>query len=204
VGRLVKTINKEVFVAYERVHTPVYTLRVSDYPAAGAPPDGWVYFSDDVAKTDFAAIWKQPTGASDAYALDAVVQHTGKLWRSAIAGNVWEPGISSWYDVSTTVPTWVQPTGASDAYVLDSVVNYNGELWASLVDANVWQPGVANWRRSTRIAPDGAVVYPEWVQPTGAGDSYAKDAIVTHAGFTWKSDLAANVWEPGVFGWTKL
>ena len=45
--------------------------------------------------------------------------------------------------------------------------------------------------------------WPEWIQPTGAHDAYAKDAKVTHKGKKWTSDVDANVWEPGVYGWTE-
>lgn len=43
--------------------------------------------------------------------------------------------------------------------------------------------------------------YPEWVQPTGAHDAYAKGAKVSHNGKKWVSTADANVWEPGVYGW---
>jgi hypothetical protein len=43
-----------------------------------------------------------------------------------------------------------------------------------------------------------------WVQPAGAHDAYPLGAKVTHNGFTWQSDINANVWEPGVYGWTNL
>lgn len=43
-----------------------------------------------------------------------------------------------------------------------------------------------------------------WVQPTGAHDAYPINAVVLHNGYTWKSLYAANVWEPGVFGWENL
>lgn len=45
--------------------------------------------------------------------------------------------------------------------------------------------------------------WPDWVQPTGAQDAYAKDAKVSHNGKHWISDVAGNVWEPGVYGWTE-
>ena len=44
----------------------------------------------------------------------------------------------------------------------------------------------------------------EWVQPTGAHDAYQIGDQVTHNGATWESDYDANVWEPGVFGWTEI
>lgn len=46
--------------------------------------------------------------------------------------------------------------------------------------------------------------WPEWVQPTGAQDAYAKDAHAAHNGKHWISDVDDNVWEPGVFGWTEV
>lgn len=45
--------------------------------------------------------------------------------------------------------------------------------------------------------------WPEWVQPTGAQDAYAKDAKVSHNDKHWISDVDANVWEPGVYGWSE-
>lgn len=46
--------------------------------------------------------------------------------------------------------------------------------------------------------------WPEWVQPAGAHDAYAKDAKVAHNGEHWMSDYDGNIWEPGVFGWRKV
>ena len=46
----------------------------------------------------------------------------------------------------------------------------------------------------------GSSDWPEWVQPTGAHDAYAKGSQVTHNGERYVSRIDANVWEPGVFG----
>lgn len=46
--------------------------------------------------------------------------------------------------------------------------------------------------------------WPEWVQPTGAHDAYAKGAKVSHNGKKWTSDIDNNVWEPGAYGWTEV
>lgn len=46
--------------------------------------------------------------------------------------------------------------------------------------------------------------YPEWVQPTGAHDAYAKGDKVSHNGKKWVSTADANVWEPGVYGWDEI
>lgn len=42
--------------------------------------------------------------------------------------------------------------------------------------------------------------WPEWVQPTGAQDAYAKDDKVSHNDKHWISLVDANVWEPGAVG----
>ena len=46
----------------------------------------------------------------------------------------------------------------------------------------------------------GSSNWPEWVQPTGAHDAYAKGSQVTHNGERYVSQIDANVWEPGMFG----
>lgn len=45
--------------------------------------------------------------------------------------------------------------------------------------------------------------WPEWIQPTGAHDAYEKGAKVSHNGKHWINDIDANVYEPGVYGWTE-
>lgn len=52
--------------------------------------------------------------------------------------------------------------------------------------------------------PEPAAGYTEWVQPAGAHDAYQAGDRVTHNGLDWESTINANVWEPGVTGWTKL
>lgn len=95
---------------------------------------------------------------------------------------------------------WVQPTGAHDSYTVGAIVTHDGQTWESLTPANVWEPGVSGWRE---VVGDGAGPA-AWVQPTGAHDAYGLGDRVTHEGHLWESSAAANVWEPGVYGWTDL
>ena len=44
--------------------------------------------------------WIQPIGAHDAYPADAKVTHKGKRWTSNVGGNVWEPGVYGWAEVT--------------------------------------------------------------------------------------------------------
>ena len=46
--------------------------------------------------------------------------------------------------------------------------------------------------------------WPEWIQPTGAHDAYPMGAHVSHNGKHWESEIDANVYEPGVYGWTEV
>lgn len=46
--------------------------------------------------------------------------------------------------------------------------------------------------------------YPEWVQPTGAHDAYMKGDKVSHLEKHWISDIDANTYEPGVYGWHEV
>lgn len=63
-----------------------------------------------------------------------------------------------------------------------------------------WTPDVVSALFTAYRAP--ASVSP-WVQPTGAQDAYRLGEQVTHKGQTWANTGSdANVWEPGVFGWT--
>lgn len=44
--------------------------------------------------------WSQPLGSHDAYAKGAKVSHNGKHWTSDTDGNVWEPGVYGWTEVT--------------------------------------------------------------------------------------------------------
>lgn len=46
--------------------------------------------------------------------------------------------------------------------------------------------------------------FPEWRQPAGAHDAYAKGDKVKHNDKKWESTADANVWEPGVYGWSEI
>lgn len=45
--------------------------------------------------------WVQPTGAHDAYGMGDKVRHVGKVWESMVDGNVWEPGVYGWSEVTS-------------------------------------------------------------------------------------------------------
>ena len=96
---------------------------------------------------------------------------------------------------------WVQPTDATNAYPKGWTVTHDGKEWVSLTPANVWEPGISGWRE---VVEEGAV--PEWVQPTGAHDSYQKGDTVTFEGQEYVSLIDGNTWSPTAYpqGWEKI
>lgn len=90
------------------------------------------------------------------------------------------------------------------SYTKDDVVRYNGKLY-QCVQAHTsqadWTPEAyqAGWKNFA----DPTEEWPEWSQPIGAHDAYGKGDKVSHNGQHYTSDVDANVWEPGVYGWTE-
>lgn len=79
---------------------------------------------------------------------------------------------------------------------------YNGKLYRC-VQAHTTQ---ADWTPDKTPALWVEVSldeFPEWKQPAGSHDAYKKGDKVTHNGKKWSSDVDANVWEPGVYGWSE-
>ena len=52
-----------------------------------------------VVSLDEWPAWVQPTGAQDAYALNAKVSHKDAHWTSDYDNNTWEPGVFGWSKV---------------------------------------------------------------------------------------------------------
>lgn len=95
------------------------------------------------------------------------------------------------------------PWSESAHYVVGERVRYGEQLYKCLTEHDAqatWTPTDAPslWVRVDNPAEE----YPAWVQPTGATDAYAKGAKVSHNDKHWISDVDANTWEPGVYGWT--
>ena len=98
-------------------------------------------------------------------------------------------------------PQW---NGNAVSYFAGEKVDYESKHYKCIqnhTSQSDWTPdtAVSLW---VEIA-DPAEEWPEWKQPTGAHDAYAKGAKVTHLFRHWTSDVDSNVWEPGVYGWTE-
>lgn len=104
-------------------------------------------------------------------------------------------------EVAVTVPALFDPWTADEDVTAGMRRYFGGKVYRCVQNHRTqadWTPDVtpALW---TEISLEE---WPEWVQPTGAHDAYAKDAKCSHNGGHWISDVDNNVWEPGVYGWT--
>ena len=96
---------------------------------------------------------------------------------------------------------WAYPK----AYSVGKIVQDGGKLY-KCVQAHTsqadWPPAdtPALWKK----IGDPTEEYPAWSQPLGAHDAYPLGAKVSHNGKKWVSDIANNVWEPGVYGWSEV
>lgn len=103
--------------------------------------------------------------------------------------------------VESIYPEW---NHNSYEYFAGERVKYNGLLYRC-IQAHKSQ---ADWTPDAAVSlwveiADPSIEWPEWKQPTGAHDAYAKGDKVSHNEKHWISDIDANVWEPGVAGWTE-
>lgn len=98
--------------------------------------------------------------------------------------------------VTDLFPDWEE----GKAYIVGDRVKYNSLLYRC-VQAHTsqadWTPDAvpALWVRTSTEE------WPEWIQPTGAHDAYNQGDKVSHNEKHWISDIDANVYEPGVYGW---
>jgi len=101
-------------------------------------------------------------------------------------------------EVPMLFPAWAAET----SYDVDARVEHKGTLYrcvqTHMAQAD-WTPDAAPalWSRVTLEE------WPEWAQPIGVHDAYKKGDKVSHGGKHWTSDVDANTWEPGVYGWTE-
>ena len=80
---------------------------------------------------------------------------------------------------------------------------YDGKLWKVIqahTAASEWTPDTA----VSLFVEVSIEEWPEWRQPVGSEDAYALGAHVSHNGSHWESTIPANVYEPGVYGWTEV
>ena len=96
-------------------------------------------------------------------------------------------------------PKW---SAESVEYKVGDRVRYEEVLYKVLLDHTSqasWTPD-ASPSLFVRV-DDPHIEWPEWVQPIASTDAYPLGAKVSHNDKHWISNVDANVWEPGVYGW---
>lgn len=77
----------------------LYRCEQGHVSQAGWTPDSTPALWTEVAKPGEIPVWRQPTGAQDAYNLGDRVRYPddrSDVWVSTVKNNVWEPGVYGW------------------------------------------------------------------------------------------------------------
>lgn len=163
------------------------------------------------ANTNYVVLWDIDVEAGivpdlDAAELDALKTQLANVYSTDVVELV-TLDKSNPADITTDLITAQRrpPWQAGISVGVGEVYQYSGNLYEVIQSHTTqadWTPDIsfALFKRFYEPANDP---WP-WVQPQGAHDAYPIGARVTHNGYTWQSDVSANVWEPGVFGWTNL
>lgn len=122
------------------------------------------------------------------------------------------PGLTALYDVAVNRDEeieWFEPTSTRYFKLGDKMRYTDGLLYESLLAVNVYSPVAypAGWRLiEESVDPDPESEILPWEQRFE--NYYQLGDKVTHGGFTWEctgvDGGGNNVWQPGVYGWTKI
>jgi hypothetical protein len=77
----------------------LYRCEQSHTSQEGWEPDMTPALWTEVARPGEIPVWRQPTGAQDAYRLGDKVRYPdadGDVWSSTVDNNVWEPSVYGW------------------------------------------------------------------------------------------------------------
>ena len=142
--------------------------------------------------------------------MDERIERIGRQWaatraaaQATIAAVVADPETDP--EVVAEVTGVFNDWRTATPYRAGAVAAFDGTLWRCVqahTSQDDWAPPAtpALWA-ALRVTAGPTV--DEWVQPTNAQDAYKKGDKVTYSGATWTSTADANVWAPGVYGWTK-
>ena len=125
-----------------------------------------------------------------------------QLWAATLTDE------SAMMEIPDIYPTWVAENKSYNTGDIFSYgLNADGEtqLYSVLqphTSQPEWTPEIATSLYKKVGFNDSGV--PIWTQPLGATDAYQVGDKVEHNGKTWESDVANNVWEPGVYGWHEV
>ena len=138
------------------IETPAQVAKISS--AYLAARDGTVPEVEVGADVSAWPAWVQPLGAGlGVYRAGDVRQHNGKLWRSSVDNNVWEPGVSQWTDITAELSppaATPAPWSPDTAYAAGVEVSFGGHTYRSKVPIAAGQYGA--------MTPDNPVLWAVW------------------------------------------
>lgn len=193
IGEGVYRSHEPIGIEHTRERTVVHVQSHEMADGTGRSIDTWhVHDADDSLGFDAAEEWLKTIPAFDE------AEDPAQAALDEVLGILTD-------EQAETVPDAFPAWAAGIAYAVGVRVRYDGALYRCVqahTSQEDWTPDAtpALWAR----IGDPGDEWPEWVQPTGAQDAYAMGAKVSHNGSHWTSDVDANVWEPGVYGWTEV
>ena len=139
---------------------------------------------------------------SDVEAFAAYIKGEAEIKEAAHVSQRYVPDEVAYAQPRVLFAEW---SGDSVAYIAGDCCMYGEDIYRCLTahtSQSDWTPdaAVSLW---VRIA-DPTEAWPEWIQPLGAHDAYASGAKVAHNGKHWTSEIDANTYEPGVYGWKEV
>ena len=138
------------------IETPAQVAEISS--AYLAARDGTVPKVEVGADVSAWPAWVQPLGAGlGVYRTGDVRQHNGKLLRSSVDNNVWEPGVSQWADITAELsppPATPAAWSSTAGYAAGALVTYGGHTYRAKTAIVAGQYGA--------LAPDNPVLWAVW------------------------------------------
>lgn len=177
-----------------------FEIIIDHYWYEQAEFSGWGFLAEIIG----GAASRDPSVRAMAVYSDSA--HTQYLW----TGGAFQQGASRLGQVDSQgnpLTVWFSDTPPGFRTVQKTPWNL-AVLWASVQEGTCVLTSdnplrLQFWPHSQGYVP--VEEYPAWVQPLGAFDAYRLGALVSHNGLNWENTGSdANVWEPGVFGWTVI
>ena len=158
------------------------------------------YTADPPGVRDYTV---EENAAADAAGADAARLDSIEARLARIEAHLWPAPP----DPTSTARTWAEQAGV---WPHGTLLDDGGIIWRNIAGAPLTEPpsrfpggGAAFGHLFERVTSDTqSDEWPAWQQPTGAHDAYPLGAPVTHNGRHWTSNIAANPYAPGVYGWT--
>lgn len=173
----------------QTVVTPKLVERI--IPVRANPAVGVMFWSNDLQGM-----------VADVEAFAAYIKGEAEIKAAAHTAQRYVPDEVAFAQPRILFENW---SGDGEDYVAGDIRMHGGDIYRCIsghTSQPDWAPdaAVSLW---VRIA-DPAEEWPEWIQPLGAHDAYIVGAKVAHNGKHWVNDTDANVYEPGVYGWTEV